>query len=140
MIQRHKQQYSNMLWNMLSITRHKRNNAHSLHPVLTPDVLTWVLPLGTVRSGRESEVETVHLFLTIIHFFQRFLATQALVYITKSSRIHLYITKVLLRWANGEVVGVGHTGSCSYRPAHRQISSIWSLSVRRNRRRSSAVD
>ena len=43
----------------------------STAPDLTPDVLTCVLPLGTVSSGRESEVESAHLFLTIIQFFQR---------------------------------------------------------------------
>ena len=69
MIQRSKQRYSNMLWNMQSITRHKRSYGHPLHPDLTPDVLTCVLPLGTVSSGRESEVESAHLFLTIIQFF-----------------------------------------------------------------------
>ena len=57
-----------MLWNMRSITRHKRSYGHQLHPDLTPDVLTCVLPLGTVSSGRESEVESAHLFLTIIQF------------------------------------------------------------------------
>ena len=71
MIQRSKQRYSNMLWNMRSITRHKRSYGHPLHPDLTPDVLTCVLPLGTVSSGRESEVESAQLFLTIIQFFQR---------------------------------------------------------------------
>ena len=70
LIQRSKQRYSNMLWNMRSITRHKRGYGHPLHPDLTPDVLTCVLPLGTVSSGRESEVESAHLFLTIIQFFQ----------------------------------------------------------------------
>ena len=69
LIQRSKQRYSNMLWNMWSITRHKRSYGHPLHPDLTPDVLTCVLPLGTVSSGRESEVESAHLFLTIIQFF-----------------------------------------------------------------------
>ena len=69
MIQRSKQRYSNMLWNMRSITRHKRSYGHPLQPDLTPDVLTCVLPLGTVSSGRESEVESAHLFLTIIQFF-----------------------------------------------------------------------
>ena len=69
LIQRSKQRYSNMLWNMRSITRHKRSYGHPLHPDLTPDVLTCVLPLGTVSSGRESEVESSHLFLTIIQFF-----------------------------------------------------------------------
>ena len=69
MIQRSKQRYSNMLWNMRSITRHKRSYGHPLHPDLPPDVLTCVLPLGTVSSGRESEVESAHLFLTIIQFF-----------------------------------------------------------------------
>ena len=48
---------------------HKRSYGHPLHPDLTPDVLTCVLPLGTVSSGRESEVESAHLFLTIIQFF-----------------------------------------------------------------------
>ena len=69
MIQRSKQRYSNMLWNMRSITRHKRSYGHPLHPDLTPDVLTCVLPLGTVSSGRESEVTSAHLFLTIIQIF-----------------------------------------------------------------------
>ena len=68
MIQRSKQRYSNMLWNMRSITRHKRSYGHPLHPDLTPDVLTCGLPMGTVSSGRESEVESVHFFLTIIQF------------------------------------------------------------------------
>ena len=68
LIQRSKQRYSKMLWNMRSITRHKRSYGHPLHPDLTPDVLTCVLPLGTVSSGRESEVESAHLFLTIIQF------------------------------------------------------------------------
>ena len=63
-----KQRYSNMLWNMRSITRHKRSYGHPLHTDLTPDVLTCVLPLGIVSSGRESEVESAHLFLTIIQF------------------------------------------------------------------------
>ena len=69
LIQWSKQRYSNMVWNMRSITRHKRSYGHPLHPDLTPDVLTCVLPLGTVSSGRESEVESAHLFLTIIQFF-----------------------------------------------------------------------
>ena len=47
----------------------QRSNGHPLHPDLTPDGLTCVLPLGTVSSGRESEVESAHLFLTIIQFF-----------------------------------------------------------------------
>ena len=69
LIQRSKQRYSNMLWNMRSITGHKRSYGHPLHPDQTPDVLTCVSPLGTVSSGRESEVESAHLFLTIIQFF-----------------------------------------------------------------------
>ena len=68
MIQRSKKRYSNMLLNMRSITRQKRSYGHPLHPDLTPDVLTCVLSQGTVSSGRESEVESAHLFLTIIHF------------------------------------------------------------------------
>ena len=48
----------------------QRSYGHPLHPDLTPDVvLTCLLPLGTVSSGRESEVESAHLFLTIIQFF-----------------------------------------------------------------------
>ena len=58
-----------MLWNMWSITRQKRSYGHPMHPDLTPDVLTCVLPLGKVSSGRESEVESAHLYLTIIQFF-----------------------------------------------------------------------
>ena len=69
LIERSKQQYSNMLWIMRSITRHKRSYGHQLHPDLTQDVLTCVLPLGTVSSRRESEVESAHLFLTLIQFF-----------------------------------------------------------------------
>ena len=67
-IQQHVVEHVEMLWNMWSITRHKRSYGHPLHPDLTPDVLTCVLPLGTVSSGRESEVESAHLFLTIIQF------------------------------------------------------------------------
>ena len=48
-------------------------------------------------------------------------------------------TKVLWRWASGEAAGVGHTGSCSCRPARRRLSSIWSFSVRRSSKRNSAV-
>ena len=131
-----------MLWNMRSITRHKRSYGYPLHPDLTPDVLTCVLPLGTVSSGRESEVESAHLFLTIIQFLSacHLLITQALTYTTQSYHIHLHTTKVLWRWASGEAVGVGYTGSCSYRPAHRRLSSIWSFFVRRSSQRNSAVD
>ena len=144
MIQRSKQRYSNMFWNMRSITRHKRSYGHPLHPDLTPDLLTCVLPLGTVSSGRESDVESAHLFLTIIQFFSAhvilLLNTQALAHTTQSYHIHLHTTKVLWRWASGKAVGVGHTGSCSCRPAHRRLSSIWSFSVRRSSQRNSAVD
>ena len=52
-----------------SLNKAQKSYGHPLHPDLTPDVLTCVLPLGTVSSGRESEVESVHLFLTIIQFF-----------------------------------------------------------------------
>ena len=143
MIQLSKQRYSNMLWNMRSITRHKRSYGHPLHPDLSPDVLTCVFPMGTVSSGRESEVESVRLFLTIIQFSAHvilLLNTQALANTTQSYHIHPHTTKVLWRWASGEAVGVGNTGSCSCRPAHRRLSSIWSISVRRSSRRNSAVD
>ena len=142
LIQRSKQRYSNMLWNMWSITRHKRSYGQPLHPDLTPDVLTCVLPLATVSSGRESEVESAHLFLTLIQFFSAcHLTTQH-----TSTCIHNSIIyspthyKSPGRWASGEAVGVGYTGSCSCRPAHRRLSSIWSLSVRRSSQRNSAVD
>ena len=69
MIQRSKRRYSNMLWNAWSITGHKRSYGHPVHPDLTPGVLTCVLPLGAVRSGKQSEVVTAHLFLTIIQSF-----------------------------------------------------------------------
>ena len=121
-----------MLWNMWRITRYKRSHGHSLHPDLTPDVLTCVLPLGTVSSGRESEVESAHLFLTRIQFSAHvilLLNTLALAYTTQSYHIHLHTTKVLWRWASGEAVGVGYTGSCSCRPAHRRFSSIWAFYV-----------
>ena len=52
-----------MLWNMQSVTRHLRCYVHPLHP--NP---TCVLPLGTVGGGRASEVDTAHLFLTLIQF------------------------------------------------------------------------
>ena len=136
MIQRSKQRYSNMLWNMRSITRHKRSYGHPLQPDLTPDVLACVLPLGTVSSGRENEIEFVHLFLfSACHLI---LNTQALAYTTQSYHIHLHTTKVLWRWANGEAVGVGYTGSCSCRLAHRCLNSIFS--VRRSSQRNLAVD
>ena len=143
MIQRSKQRYSSMLWNMWSITRHKRSYGHPLHPDLTPGVLTCVLPLGTVSSGRESEVESAHLFLTIIQFFSAcHLTSQHTSTCIHNSTIHIHLhtTKVLWRWASGEAVGVGYTGSCSCRPAHRRLSSIWSFSVRRSSQRNSAVD
>ena len=143
MIQRSKQRYSDMLWNMRSITRHKRSYGHPLHLDLTPDVLTCVLPLGTVSSGRESEVESAHLFLTIIQFLSACHLTSQ----DTSTCIHNSIIshspthyKNLWRWASGEAVGVGYTGSCSCRPAHRRLSSIWSFSVRRSSQRNSAVD
>ena len=142
-MQRSKQRYSNMLWNMRSITRHKRSYGNPLHPDLTPDVLTCVLPLGTVSSGREREVESAHLFLTIIQVSAHvilLLNTQALAYTTQSYHIHLHTTKVPWRWASGDAVGVRYTGSCSCRPAHRRLSSIWSFSVRRSTQRNSAVD
>ena len=94
LIQRFKQRYSNMLWNVWSITSH----GIPLHPDLTPDVLTCILPLGTVRSGKESKVESVHHFLTIIQFFsaRRLTSqTQALAYTTLSLHIHLHMTKVM---------------------------------------------
>ena len=60
---------SNMLLNTWSIARHKRSNGVLLHPDRTPDVLTCGLPLGKVRSGRESEMESAHFSLILIQFF-----------------------------------------------------------------------
>ena len=143
LIQRSKQRYSNMLWIMRNITRHKRSYGHPIHPDLTPDVLTCVLPLGTVSSRRESEVESVHLFPHYNPIFQRmssYFSTQALAYTTQSYHIHLHTTKVLWRWTSGEAVGVGYTVCCSCRPAHMRLSSIWSISVRGSSQRNSAVD
>ena len=154
MIQRSKQRYSNMLWNMRSITKHKSSYGHPLHPDLTPDVLTCVLSLGTVSSGRESEVESAHLFLTIIQFLSachltsqqtstcihNSIISHSPTHYNQSYHIHLHTTKVLWRWASGEALGVGYTGSCSCRPAHRRLGSIWSFPVRRSSQRNSAVD
>ena len=39
----------------------QRSYDHPLHPDLTPDVLTSVLPPGTVSSRRESEVDFAHI-------------------------------------------------------------------------------
>ena len=144
MIQRSKQRYSNMLWNMRSITRHKRSYGHPLHPDLTPDVLACVLPLGTVSSGRESEVESAHLFLTIIQFFSACHLTSqhtsTCIHNSIISHSPKHFKSPVWRWASGEAVGVGYTGSCSCRPAHRRLSSIWSFSVRRSSQWNSAVD
>ena len=136
LIQRSKQRYSNMLWNIWIISRHKRGYGHPLHPDLTPDVLTCVLPLGTVSSGRESEVESAHLFLTIIQFFSACHHKHCIHNSVISHFTYIYKSPV----AMGEAVGVGYTGSCSCRPAHRRLSSRWSLSVRRSSQQNSAVD
>ena len=64
LIQWSKWRYSNMMWNLKSITRYKRRYYHPLHRDLTPDVLTCVLPLGTVSR----EVDSAHLPLTLIQF------------------------------------------------------------------------
>ena len=109
LIQRSKQRYSNMLWNMWSITRHRlaehfnsvlnrqstvNENAINRLSQIECNVLLdefptvtetrtflaiqqssvfWQapgsgLPLDTVSSGRESEIESAHLFLTTIQF------------------------------------------------------------------------
>ena len=91
-----------MLWNMRSITRHKRSYGHPLHPDLTPNFLTRVLPLGTVSSGRESEVESAHLFLTIIQFFSACHLTSHIYqrHAKKLNHFHLSCLRKLLkiRW------------------------------------------
>ena len=76
--------------NMRSITRHRGSYGHPLHPDLTPDVLTCVLPLGTVSSGRESEVESAHLFLTIIHFFSACLTS----YFSTHKHLHTQLNHI----------------------------------------------
>ena len=68
-------------------------DGHTLHPDLTPVVLTCVLLLGKVRSGRESDA---HLFLTIIKFYSAchlILNHVCTAYTTKLSHIHLHINK-----------------------------------------------
>ena len=61
---------ANVLWSTKSIhvTGPKRSCGHPLHPDLTPDFSTRVLPLATVRSVADSEVDSAHLVLTIIQF------------------------------------------------------------------------
>ena len=68
LVQQSKLRFSSMLWNMKSITRHKISYGHPLHPDLTPDVLTCVVPLSTVGSGRESGVDPAHHSITLIKF------------------------------------------------------------------------
>ena len=54
-----------MLWVLIRIASGEfRSYGHPLHPDLTTDVLSCVLPLGTV----ESEVDSVHLSHTLIQF------------------------------------------------------------------------
>ena len=110
---------------MRSITRHK-SYAHPLHPDLTPDVLTCILPLGTVSSGRESEVESECLFLTIIQFFSAcHLTSQHTSTCIHNSIISHSPTHYKSPEAMGEWRGSRcriQTGSCSCRPAHRRLS------------------
>ena len=54
MIQRPKWRCSSMLWSMESMTRHKRNHGHPLHPGLAPDVLT--LSCLWIQLGQDERV------------------------------------------------------------------------------------
>ena len=47
---------------------------HEEHKRTTPDVSTCVLPLGTARSERASEVDSAQLFLTIIQLHANLIA------------------------------------------------------------------
>ena len=120
----------------------QRRYGHPLHPDLTPDVLTCVLPLGTTQE--EKVRLNLRTFSSLLSNFSAhvilLLNTQALAYKPQSNHIHLHTTTVLWRLASGETVGVGYTGSCGCRRAHRRLSSIWSLSVRRSSQRNSAVN
>ena len=133
-----------MLWNMRSITRHKK--VMVIHRTRIWLHTSWPVSCLWAQSAQE-EREWGWISAPFPHYNQIFSAhvilllnTQTLAYTTQSYHIHPHTTKVLWRWASGEAVGVGYTGSCSCRPAHRRLSSIWSLSVRRSSQRNSAVD
>ena len=126
MIQRPKWRCSSMLWRMESMTRHKRNHGHPLHPGLAPDVLT--MSCLWIQLGQDKRVRlTARLSLTIIQFT----AHVILISNTHSQQAHIcksYKSPMVMgerrssRW--------GNTGSCSCGPAHRRLGSIWSLSLR----------
>ena len=112
-----------MLWSMESITRCNRSHGHQLHPDIAPDVLT-LSSLDPDRSGRESEVDSARLSLTIIQFT----AHVILISNTQSQQAHIcksYKSPLAMgergssRWR--------YTGSCSCGPAHRRLGSVWSL-------------
>ena len=99
------------------------------------------LCLAPMHNGvRTSEVDAAYLFLTIIKLHSGYFShTQAHAYTTISSHMHPHTYKKPVAKAGGEAAGVGHTESCSCRPACRRISSIWSFSVRRSNKRDLAV-
>ena len=81
--------YSNMLWSTKSTIGLTRRCGHPLHQDLPPDVSTHVLRLCTVRSGRETEVDSVHLFLTVIQ-----LAAHVILICQQNLDLYMYITSV----------------------------------------------
>ena len=121
-----------MLWNVWSITRQNRRYGHPLHPDLTTDVLTCILPLGTVKSGKESDVVSAHRFLTIIQFFS---ACHLPSHHTSTCIQNLIISHSHTHYESPAAIGEWRSTMCwthwvcSGRPAHRQLSSIWSLSI-----------
>ena len=100
------------------------------------------LCLAPLHNGvTTSEVDAAYLFLTIIQLHSGYFShTHKHMHTQQFHHTCTHIpTKILWGWASGEAAGVGHTESCSCRPACRWISSIWSCSVRRSNKRDSAV-
>ena len=79
------------------MTRHNRSHGHPLHPALAPDVLT--LSCLWIQLGQdESEVDSVHLSLTIIQFK----AHVILISNTHSQQAHIRKSGVV-GWCEGVV-------------------------------------
>ena len=86
-----------------------------------------VLPLDPARSGRESEVDSARLSLTIIQLTVHVI----LISNTRSQQAHICKSyKSPVAMGERRSSGWGNTGSCSCGPAHRRLGSIWSLFLR----------
>ena len=86
-----------------------------------------VLPLDPARSGRESEVDSARLSLTIIQFT----AHVILISNIHSQQAHIYKSyKSPVAMGEWRSSRRGNTRSCSCGPAHWRLGSIWSLSLR----------